>query len=270
MHECTTDHPALPGLFDPTVPDSPVLWAVLEGRHTGRAWVDNLASPSQCVVRTDAVLTFFSRQIGQAFLDEAIVHLRQSDPIWLVWPPGPPSQLVAPQATHVAPRLEFYDCDVHARALHALRQRLPDGFEIQPIDRRLLERCEWRSDMEFFSGSLDNFLANGLGLVLMQRDDIITEAYASSFGSVGAEIGAITREAYRGRGYAPIACAYLIQACEERGYQPYWSCDLDNEASIRVARKLGFRQERAYQVFEYAPLTLDSDAASHGNQIVVP
>jgi RimJ/RimL family protein N-acetyltransferase len=77
----------------------------------------------------------------------------------------------------------------------------------------------------------------------------------SSFGDTKAEIGAITREAYRGHGYAPITCAYLIEACERRGYQAYWSCDTENTASIRVARKLGFRQERAYQIFEYSSLS---------------
>ncbi len=77
------------------------------------------------------------------------------------------------------------------------------------------------------------------------------EQFVSSFGDKQAEIGAVTREAYRGRGYAPVACAHLIQACEQRGYQAYWSCDTDNRASIRVAQKLGFQQVRTYQILEY-------------------
>ncbi len=71
-------------------------------------------------------------------------------------------------------------------------------------------------------------------------------------GSTYAEIGAITHEPYRGRGLAPIAVAYLIEALSERGYQAYWSCDIDNPASATVARKLGFRIERFYEVWEYA------------------
>jgi RimJ/RimL family protein N-acetyltransferase len=255
VHECPVDHPALPALFDPTVPNSPVLWSVLEGRNTGRALVDSIQSPSQCVIRTDAVLTFFSRQISQAFLNEAIAYF---SPIWLVCSSRASFEL---KDAYVVQRLEFYDCDSHGqvladwRRMENIRRLLPDGFKIQPIDRRLLERCEWRSDMEFYCGSLDNFLANGIGLCLMHGNDIIVEAYASSWGGGRAEIGAVTRKAYRGRGYAPITCAYLIKACEERGCQPYWSCDADNEASIQVARKLGFRQERAYQILEYDRLT---------------
>jgi RimJ/RimL family protein N-acetyltransferase len=89
----------------------------------------------------------------------------------------------------------------------------------------------------------------------MQGEEIIVKAYVSSFGDRTAEIGAVTRQAYRGRGYAPITCAYLIEACELRGYQAYWSCDADNPASIRVAQKLGFRQEKAYQILEYSLLS---------------
>ena len=254
MHPCATDHPALPELFDPAVPDHPVLWAVFKGRRGGKALVDNVQGPSQCVLRTDAVLTFFSRRITQTFLNEAVAHFRQTDPVWLVWPPTISAQLRQPETAAIIQRLEFYDCDPRSSVLVNLRQRLLDGFEIRLIDRQLLERCEWRSDMEFYCGSVDNFLANGMGLCLMQGNDIMVEAYVSSFGEVMAAIGAVTRAAHRGHGYAPIACAYLVEACEQRGYRAYWSCDADNVASIRVARKLGFRQETAYQVLEYGLL----------------
>lgn len=254
MHECPVDHPALPTLFDPSVPDSPVLWAVLKGRHAGRAVVDDVRRPSQCVLRTDAVLTFSSRQIGQPFLNGAIAHFRKTGDVWLVWPTTGPTRLVAPAGGRVTQRLEFFDCDADSQVLADLRRRLPDGCEIRPIDRQLLERCEWRSDIEFFCGSVDNFLVNGIGLVMMQGDEIIVEAYASSLGETLAEIGALTREAHRGHGYAPITCAYLIQVCAQRGYGAYWSCDAENEASIRVAQKLGFRREGAYQILEYRAL----------------
>ena len=162
-----------------------------------------------------------------------------------------PAHIVAPQANQAVERLEFYDYDPHSAVLADLHRRLPTGLELRQIDRQLIEQCEWRSDMEFYCGSLDNFLVNGLGLCMMQGDEIIVEAYVSSFGDTHAEIGAVTRAPYRGHGYAPIACAYLIRACEQRGYHAYWSCDADNMASIRIARKLGFRQEKTYRILEH-------------------
>jgi len=266
MNECPAVHPALPPLFDPQVPDHPALWAVFKGRHAGRAVVDDIRHPAQCVVRTDACLTYCSRDVSAAFLSEAIAHLCQIGPLWLIWPNATSSPPVTPPATVVTRRLGFSDCDPDSALLAGWRRRLPDGFAIRPIDRELLARCEWRSDMEFYCGSVDSFLVNNFGLCLMRSGgstagvdgtpvaEIITEAYASSLGDTHAEIGAVTREAHRGHGYAPVACAYLIAECARRGYQAYWSCDADNPPSARVARKLGFRHEQAYLILEYGPL----------------
>jgi GNAT superfamily N-acetyltransferase len=250
MLECPIDHPALPGLFDPHVPNNPALWAVFEGRHSGKAFVDDLNIPSQCVLRTDAALTYASLYVSQEFLVEVIDQLRKSIPIWLVRSQRDPR---APDGYRVLPRLEFFDLDPQSPVLACLRSRLPGGYEMRIIDRALLERCEWRDDMVFYCSSLENFLRHDLGMCLMHGEEIIVEVYASALGSTYAEIGAITHEPYRGRGLAPIAVAYLIEALEASGYQGYWSCDIDNPASARVARKLGFRIERLYEVWEYQP-----------------
>jgi RimJ/RimL family protein N-acetyltransferase len=240
-----------PALFEPTVPNSPALWAVLEGRNSGRVVVDDAQRPSLCVLRTDAILTFASRRMEPSFLADAIAQFRQTGPVWLVWPTDWSSRMSVPDANNVIQRVEFLGCDPGAPALDDLRRRLPEDCEIRPIDRHLLDRCEWRSEMEFYCGSLENFLVNGIGLCLMRGGEIIVEAYVSSYGQGKAEIGAVTREAYRGRGYAPITCAFLIEVCHQRGLGAYWSCDADHQASIRVARKLGFREEKGYQILEY-------------------
>jgi RimJ/RimL family protein N-acetyltransferase len=175
-------------------------------------------------------------------------------PVWLIWPHR--TSLLPPgiENAKANQRFEFYQYDSNSEVLDKLRRQLPEDCAIQLIDRQLLERCEWRSEMEFYAGSMSNFLEHGIGLCMMRDGEILVEACASSLGKSRAEIGAITRENYRGRGYAGIACAYLIQICENKGYQAYWSCDADHQASIRVAQKLGFRQTRAYQVYEYDSL----------------
>jgi RimJ/RimL family protein N-acetyltransferase len=253
MHDYPVTNAALEDLFDPGQPNSPALWAVLKGKHAGKAVVDDKQNPSQCVLRTDAALTYLGHQTSQAFLDEAVARFRELGPVWLVWPHDTPLHPPEYDDADVIDRLEFHEYDPGSETLNALRRQLPDGYVIRPITRLLLERCEWRDEMEFYAGSLDNFIRHGIGLCMMREGEIIAEAYASALGKTRAEIGAITRDAYRGRGYAPIACAHLIKACEKQGYQAYWSCDADHTASVRVAQKLGFRQERAYQSFEYNP-----------------
>jgi hypothetical protein len=241
--------PILQGLFDPNLPNSPALWAVLYGNHTGKAVVDSTQNPSQCVLRTNAALTYFSVRTGQAFLNQATAFLGENGPVWLVWPHK--TWLHPPEGNDVeiVNRLEF--CETNPGILDNLRRQLPDGYSVRKIDEQLLERCEWRAEMEFYAGSLRSFLKHGIGLCMMNENEIIVEAYASSLGKTRAEIGAITHETFRGRSYAPIACAFLIEECQQRGYQAYWSCDTDNIASIRVAQKLGFKQMRAYKIFEY-------------------
>ena len=250
MIECPVEHPALPKLFDPLVPNNPALWAVFQGRHTGRALVDDLQHPWQCVLYTEATLTYASQKVSQDFLADAIGYFRQAERISLVRSQGDPP---APEGYRILPRLEFFEYDPHSPVLADLRRRLPNGYEIQPIDRALLERCVWRDDMAFYCGSLENFLHNDLGLCLMHGEEIIVETYASALGSPYAEIGVITHEPYRGRGYAPIAVAYLIETLEQRGYHAYWSCDFDNITSVRVAHKLGLKVEKPYEIWEYEP-----------------
>jgi GNAT superfamily N-acetyltransferase len=248
MFEFPVNHPALAYLFDPHVPNNPALWAVFHGWHAGRAVVDDLQSPTQCLLRTEALLTYASKGMSQLFLAKAIAYFIQFGPVWLVRSAGNPS---APTGNRILARLEFFEYDPNSSTLAELRNCLPDYFEMKTIDIDLLERCEWRDDMAFYAGSLDNFLKHDLGLCLMHGNEILVEAYASAFGDKYSEIGAITHEPYRGKGYAPIAVSYLIKAVEQRGYQAYWSCDVDNLASAKVARKLGFRVERPYEIWEY-------------------
>jgi RimJ/RimL family protein N-acetyltransferase len=250
MIDCPVNHPALPGLFDPHTPNNPALWAVLLGRHRGKALVDDSQNPRECLVHTEASLTYASREMSQEFLKQAIAHFRLSDRIWLIHKPG---DVPAPEGYKIVPRLEFYDCDPQSQVLEDLRSELPAGYSIHPIDWQLLQRCEWRDDMAFYSGSLENFLRQDLGICLMHGEDILCEAYANPVGSPYAEVGAITREPFRGRGLAPITMAYLIELLYHRGYRAYWSCDQDNLASARVARKLGFKVEQPYEIFEYSP-----------------
>jgi len=254
MYDYPADNAALQELFDPNLPNSPALWAVLKGNHLGKAVVDNKQHPSQCVLRTDAVLSYFSQQTSQAFLDEGIAHFRRVGPVWLVWPHSTSCHPPTIEDAEVAHRLEFYEYDPCSEALGEWRRQLPEGYAIKNVNRQLLERCEWRTEMEFYAGSLSNFLSQGIGLCMMRGNEIVVEVYASALGKTRAEIGAITREAYRGRGYATTACAYLIEKCEQQGYQAYWSCEADHKASIRVAQKLGFQQERAYRIYEYGSL----------------
>ena len=54
------------------------------------------------------------------------------------------------------------------------------------------------------------------------------------------------------RGFAYLACARLIEACEERGYNTWWDCAKQNIASTKLARKLGYQNEQEYRYVWWA------------------
>jgi RimJ/RimL family protein N-acetyltransferase len=51
-----------------------------------------------------------------------------------------------------------------------------------------------------------------------------------------------------------MAVAHLAAALAERDLAMYWSCDRDNEASARVAAKLGFGAALPFRLLLYRPI----------------
>jgi RimJ/RimL family protein N-acetyltransferase len=82
----------------------------------------------------------------------------------------------------------------------------------------------------------------------MKGSQILSEAYAGPSAIGLIEIGTTTHERYRGRGYATLTCAHLVEACEALGFQTYWNCAKHNLASAAIARKLGYCVEREYKL----------------------
>ena len=136
MIECPTSHPGLPALFNPFVPNNPSLWAVFLERQAGRALVDSLTNPTQCLLRTEARLTYASYRVSQSFLADAIDYFRHIGIVWLIRSLGDPP---APGGYRSNPRLEFFDYDPQSPILADYRKRLPASFEVRAIDRNLLD-----------------------------------------------------------------------------------------------------------------------------------
>ena len=61
----------------------------------------------------------------------------------------------------------------------------------------------------------------------------------------GFTIQVQTEDSQQGRGYAKFPSAALIAAALEQGIYPDW--DADNEASARLAQRLGYQLEGSYE-----------------------
>ena len=250
LAQCPTN---LQTLFDQSVPGRVRLFSVLEGRHAGIALADDGTHPTWCVVRSAwHGRTFIGGTPNAQCLSQAVTELRRVGQVDLFIESERVSILPLSPAEK-RPRLAFYNRADDHQGFETPLRTIPRGCEVRMMDSQILSRCLWRDMMSSIYGSPEHFLANSFGFCLMNGDEILSEAYAGFWGGGEVDIGIITHKEHRGKGYAPIICAHLIQACEQRGYKTYWDCHKSNSASAAVARKLGYRCEQTYTIMRYKP-----------------
>lgn len=237
-------------LFDRDVPTEVRLACVFEGRNPGTVLVDDAHDPTWCVVREAGWgHTFIGGRPDARQLTQAISELRRESYADVISWDGDTSPLLSSlPPDRVEAVLEFSGRSADDPTVEKLIRKIPKDCIIRRMDERLIEKCLWAADMARAFGSLKGFLQTGLGFCLMREEEILCEAYAVYWAAGSAEIGVITHEKHRRLGYASMTCAYLVRACEERGYQTTWTCASENVASGAVARRLGHRREREFRL----------------------
>lgn len=234
-------------LFDVNQPNSTMIFSTLEGRTLGTAYVDEIDNPTNCLLVTDFQnFTFTHPTVDPAWLHHAVAEVRREQGIYLNWPSPMAAKLQSPaSASRTIGGFEFLDYSSQSTLY------LPENRQLRPMDAELFAHAAWRDLMLMAFGTVENFLRNGIGVCVMAGEEICSEAYAVFLGAGKFEIGIVTHEKYRRQGNAYIACQHLIQLLEERGFPPHWSYFEGNDASAATARKLGFRNQRAYHWIHY-------------------
>lgn len=72
--------------------------------------------------------------------------------------------------------------------------------------------------------------------------EIASLAHTFAWSPLYVDIGVTTHEELRNQGYATSAAAIVAEEVRKRGRTPVWSTGAQNEPSLRVAQKLGFRE----------------------------
>ncbi len=241
----------LQALFDLSTPDRPRLYSVLEGHAPGRVLVDKRSAPKGCIVRSAWFgRVFFGGSLMGSLIPEGIALLRQDGQVVVDLDDQQAASFPTGSAAEL-PRLEFCRKVATDQVLRALLAEPAVGFEIRRIDSASFESCQWRENLLAVFGTAKRFLAESLAFGVFEGEELQSEAHAFFWGGNLVEIGAITREDRRGRSYAPLAAARLIQACEARGYTTYWGCDTPNKPSVSVAHRLGYGPARPYRLALY-------------------
>jgi predicted GNAT family acetyltransferase len=74
--------------------------------------------------------------------------------------------------------------------------------------------------------------------------------YAGSTTETLWDVSIDTLEPFRRQGYAGLCVAYVVDQMNREGKRPVWGAVESNEASLRLASKLGFKPVDRITVFE--------------------
>jgi GNAT superfamily N-acetyltransferase len=126
------------------------------------------------------------------------------------------------------------------RYLQADRGTTPDKSAIVQTGFDQFEAMTGSVIPQYFWNNADDFMARGIGFTLMDSGVTASTSYSAFVHDNKLEIGIETVERFRGKGYAEKTCVRLIEYCLEKNLEPVWSCRLENQASFKLALKLGF------------------------------
>lgn len=240
-------------LFEYTIPNSPMLFSVLEGKNPGKVFVNSVENPTQALaLLPNSNSVCIGGKFDQKSLNESISFLRKNTDINLYWPSQGFGKLdPPPNSSDESELIEFFDLTDEIEHLKSVSKNIPADCYIHKMDNELIEQCLWRDGIIHDWGSIETFLKNGLGFCLMKGPEILSEAYAPFWGAGYVEIGGRTNEKYRKSGYAYTIFAYLVTKCVDKGFKTRWSTNKDNTASVAVARKLGYKTERELKMIKY-------------------
>lgn len=246
-------------LLSPELPARPRALAVLDGVLSGHAWVDDVASPNALLVIEDADGTVYAGgALTGAAVREALVGLATAsgDLVFgFSGPTDPLRELVPTDPYWRGEAIDFTNRVPPAGEADRLGAPLADGARLVQLDVSLLPLTEWYADTLHGFGSAERWEQLAIGYAVMVDGAVAAESNAGPRCRGLLEMGVVTREPFRRRGFGTLVSVAVARACEERGDRVWWNANATNVPSLAIARRLGFSTERRYEVVAcHAPL----------------
>jgi hypothetical protein len=221
--------------------------AILDGTLPfGEAWADHMQQPRVALLHSHN--WGFVIISGDATAPEAATLLRQvvAQAGWgAVWvPPGSWEDLVAitlgEQLGVRCYHVSFHGQQLDPDWLHHLRHSLPVGFSIKPLD---LDTLATRWPHVPPPLLVQRF---GYGAYAGTAQVCFVVAYCTARGKVHLTLE--TQPAYRRKGIATAVAAQFCTEALRRQLDPYWTANVTNHASYRLALKLRLTPEPGVHV----------------------
>jgi RimJ/RimL family protein N-acetyltransferase len=238
--------PEILSLFDITRPTMPRAFNVLEGMNRGQILVNDSARPAWAVVHEVTYGTLYiGGQVDASVLESLVYRIRQVSDVGIgCWLDDPLNHMLPPKPDYDGRTLYFTE---RSRSSSASQTALPKEYSVVMRDQQLLKRSpDYKSTLDSF-GTEEKILQNTFGVLILHGDELACEAASGASTQGLIEVGVMTAESHRQRGLATIACSHLIEMCESLGFKTWWDCAKQNIASTKLARKLGYQDEREYR-----------------------
>jgi GNAT superfamily N-acetyltransferase len=228
----------------------PLMRGVLDGTQPGTVWS---SGESALVVARFGFMQWLGPCDDDVFVDEIAMRLRHGDsdlPHYLLWYDPPPRWMAW--------------CREHKlRERERVRWRFEEVQEAQMVMDGAFHLEDWNAallpaieafgmfPMRFWN-SIDDLLQRGAGMAVVDgQDRVVAAAYSAGVGAGQGEIDIAVAPEHRGQGLGFLVGQVLIRAFEERGILPAWDCFASNEASMRLAARLGFQPARRYVMVSF-------------------
>jgi len=133
------------------------------------------------------------------------------------------------------------------------RDSIPKGFSVQRITPEIIASIEDNKEfidyINCFWGTTDKYFDKGFGYCAVDGNDFSTICISVFASEDEREIGIKTFPNFQKKGLAYVtACAY-IEECLKYDFNPVWSCFSENEVSVKLAEKLGYKIEAHHPIY---------------------
>jgi hypothetical protein len=240
--------------------------ALVEGTMPGWAYVDDPQNPRSAFAYNNEGWYLIGNAQNQPFnswlrtflCDQILpdVRLRGED-IPLHFHPGDWQQAAAEILPGLVYKVDYQQYFRFTGPLFVASDDLPAGCTLRPVDAALLAKQEqspisrrliaWA---EGGFGSVEAFLEVGIGMCLERDEQIVCWCMPDCAAGDWCEIGIHTLESERRKGFAARTVAATVEGCIARGYRHIgWHCWSGNEASARLAQKVGFTKALDHPAF---------------------
>ena len=186
---------------------------------------------------------------------EQLIDLIQYAPIYIVTPENEEwvnifVKIFTDRITRL-PFTEYHADTLDAENLMGIIQRLPAGYELKRLNKKLCEQLTRDIANEYFFEnyiSIEDFIERGIGFCVLFNGEIVSAAtsMASSRNEIDIEIE--TKENFQKQGLGTIVGAQLVLHCVQNNVNPKWLAA--NEDSEKLAERLGYLKGESYETFE--------------------